>query len=327
MERQSTMLERKDVMIKNLNETICTLKETANGRSLKIEEQKRYVMELLSALESSKQSIKNTRTNEEVVKKHLSGQDEEIKKLKQELSKSMAERTRLEVTIQQLESKISVIKNELDGKKEELQSLLKESKSKETVVAELRTAQAKISDLEEMIKSRNREKDLMMTTYCRLIKENEKLHSELLKSRNDTRTDQRNEQQNIEHLGDRQRNLQNEIDRLVLLLTKTERQLEESRQNHFEAEEKRRKLELENEAMVAEKAGKRPGNSERLAVEGLKLQLGKAQNEKEALQHQLAEERFNVQKAEQMLKDERNKRIEKELIVKVQYAAKSYVIL
>lgn len=56
---------------------------------------------------------------------------------------------------------------------------------------EMRSLQAQISELGESLQTRNREKDLMMATYCRLIKENERLHADLLRTKESSEGGQR----------------------------------------------------------------------------------------------------------------------------------------
>lgn len=44
-------------------------------------------------------------------------------------------------------------------------------------------SEKKTKDLEHQVQSNRREKELMMATYCRLIKENERLHSKFLEQK------------------------------------------------------------------------------------------------------------------------------------------------
>jgi chromosome segregation ATPase len=131
----------------------------------------------------------NMRRNEEMIRQHVVSQDDEIRNSKVKWEQLSAEKTKLSCRVTELESELVMVKNAFKDKADEGQQSVSNMKSlvlaKEKAELDLKSAKDHVRELEETLLAKRKEKDLLMTTYCRVIKDNERLHADLQKLHDD----------------------------------------------------------------------------------------------------------------------------------------------
>lgn len=129
------------------------------------------------------------RRNEEMIRKHVVSQDEEIRAHRLKYEALNGEKARWQSRVAELEAEMVMIKNAFKDKADEGNKSANDLKSlmlaKEKAELDLKSAKDHVRELEETLLAKRKEKDLLMTTYCRVIKDNEKLHSDLQKLHED----------------------------------------------------------------------------------------------------------------------------------------------
>ena len=148
-----------------------------------------YCSDLKTALDQCQASMANMRRNEEMIRQHVVSQDCEIRNLKNQYESIMGENAKLVKKIADFESEHVMLKNAFREKSEEAQRLRGEYQSaltaKDRALMDLKAAKDHITEMEDALNAKRREKDLLMTTYCRVIKDNERLHADMQKLHDD----------------------------------------------------------------------------------------------------------------------------------------------
>lgn len=144
-----------------------------------------YCVELKAALDQCQLAMATMRRNEELIRQHALTQDEEIRKLKSLNEQLSSNKNKSTDYYQKIENEVSILRSGFREKSEENQRLTAELKTalaaQEKALMDLRSTKDSMADLENALQSKRKEKDLLMTTYCRVIKDNEKLHADLQK--------------------------------------------------------------------------------------------------------------------------------------------------
>lgn len=385
LDRALRELAHKDGSFSTNNEVVANLKQALELKQAKIEEQKTYCAEIKSALDQCQISMANMRRNEEMIRKHVTSQDFDISMLRKQTEQLALEKGKLSGSVQELENELVGLKNVLKDKSVENERLSSELRAslnaQEKQLVELRTAKESISELEDAVVSKRREKDLLMTTYCRVIKDNEKLHADLQKIQEDlvaSRTGDSQSEAAFKAFQTKSQLQAQEIERLKTHIVTAETKIQEletqlrdavqcKRQVEEESSERKREittlkglvssLERNKKDLAAQMArfGKQASElrnhlrrieeernglqvklkgaaamdnpaaktlqhqlaSVTMELEQVKMQLHLLERERDGLSQQLRMEKTKYEKMEQAMMQERNKRLEKEVVVQV----------
>lgn len=129
------------------------------------------------------------RRNEEMIRQHVVSQDCEIRNIKNQYESTMGENAKLVKRVADMEADQVMLKNAFREKSEEAQRLRGELQealtARDKALIDIKSARDHIAEMEEALNAKRREKDLLMTTYCRVIKDNEKLHADMQKLHDD----------------------------------------------------------------------------------------------------------------------------------------------
>lgn len=182
MDRLSAELAQRDRSLAAANDTAANLQQALQSKQRKIEEQKKYCVELKAALEQCQASMSGVRRNEEIIRKHVAAQDQEIRRLRGQYELSMREKSGLVQKGTELEAQVVSLKANLKERLEEGEKLKAEIRdglqAREKLARELKGAKEGSRKLEEDVAARRREKELVMTNCCRLMEDNKRLHAE-----------------------------------------------------------------------------------------------------------------------------------------------------
>lgn len=189
LERATNDLLRKDNSSSTNNEVIFNLQQALEVKTAKIDEQKKYCGELKTALDQCQLSMANMRRNEEMIRNHVMAQDEEIRSLRVKYEQVAGDNSKVVQKITEMTSELTMMKSAFSDKTAECQRIEAELKAaivvKEKASMDVKNLKSHIVELEEAILAKRKEKDLLMTTYCRVIKDNEKLHADMQKLHDD----------------------------------------------------------------------------------------------------------------------------------------------
>lgn len=194
----------------------------------------------------------NIRRNEEMIRQHVIAQDNEIRGLRSQYEQISLEKTRLTQRVSELESEILLVKGAFRDRTEENQRLSAELKTvlvaKEKAIMDLKTTSDHIVELEEALTAKRREKDMLMTTYCRVIKDNERLHGEFQKLHDEYASSRVGDVQSDSAMKAFQTKVQiqsQELDRLGLQITESEAKVVELEGKLEDVQKSKRRLEDE----------------------------------------------------------------------------------
>lgn len=336
-------------------------------------------------MEQSQVAMANMRRNEEMIRQHVLSQDEDIKRSKTALARVEAERLRATQRCSEMEAELSMIKTAFKEKTEEAQRLQAELKyainSQEKAQMDVKAANDHVRDLEDMLASKRKEKDLLMTTYCRVIKDNERLHADLQKLHEDFVTTKAGDAQSESTIKAFQTKLQMQAhelenyrvqlgqadNKIAELSSKIDETVRSKRRIEDEVQEKSREIghlkgvvtslerskkdiaaqmarfgqqaadlrnhlrRIEEERAELQEKLKNSSTSDSPVARGLhdkllnvsmeldqiRTKLRAVEREKEALAHQLQLEKIKSSKMEEIVNQERNKRLEKESLLDV----------
>eukprot|EP00917_Polyrhabdina_sp_WS-2016_P017386 GHVP01037542.1.p1 GENE.GHVP01037542.1~~GHVP01037542.1.p1 ORF type:complete len:661 (+),score=172.90 GHVP01037542.1:165-2147(+) len=128
--------------------------------------------------------LEQSQLNNDTLESHVEKQDIEIKTLQTKSDKAITEKGRLAKEVEKLEDKNRKLQNDnndLSIWKEDALKKEKESHSNKIENDEkLREMEEKLSEAENELFDKRKEKDSIMITYIRQLKENERLHNELV---------------------------------------------------------------------------------------------------------------------------------------------------
>lgn len=175
MEEKVAQVEREE---KILLSTIESLKDNVKMTLRNLDLLKKSSIESKQAKDSYEAVISGMKRNEEMIKGHVKGQDEEITRLREALSSLSNTNSGSSgggggnPTSPQL---TQLIKDEAS-----LSSLLKQKEAAlERAEREIIDVREEAKAAKEILDGRKKERDLLMTTYCKVIKDNERLTFEL----------------------------------------------------------------------------------------------------------------------------------------------------
>lgn len=337
------------------------------------------------AMEQSQAAMANMRRNEEMIRQHVLSQDEEIKRSRTALARVEAERLKATQRCSEMEAELNMIKTAFKEKTDEAQRLHAELKyainSQEKAQMDVKAASDHVKELEDMLASKRKEKDLLMTTYCRVIKDNERLHADLQKLHEDFTATKVGDAQSESTIKAFQTKLQAQAQelencrvqlgqadgRIAELSSKLDETVRSKRRIEDELQEKSREighlkgvvasLERSKKDIAAQMArfgqqaadlrnhlrrieDERADLQERLKnsstgdspvsrglhgqlsnmsreLDQIKARLRTVEREKDSLAHQLQLEKVKSSEVEEMMNQERNRRLEKESLLDV----------
>ncbi len=242
-------------------EVVANLQQALESKQSKIDEQKRYCTEIKAALDNCQQTMAHMRRNEDMIKKHIQSQDEEIASLKRASEHFAQERTKYTARMQEVEGELAKGRAASKDKAAENAKLVVELReargAEEKALATLRTSKDRIAELEETVASKRKEKDLLMTTYCRVIKDNEKLHADLQKIQDglaSSRAGDANAEGVIKAFQTKIQLLSQDVERLKGQLEESQAKVGELEAKLYEAVRARGRLEEEERERKAEAA-------------------------------------------------------------------------
>lgn len=164
-------------------ESVRALQEALNAKQQRLDQHKTHCSELKAALDQCRAGMNSMRKNEEAIRRHVSAQDEEIRNLRSQTEGGTNDRNRLARQVGELTGELSIRSEELLRRTDEVKRHSKEAQEAQRALEKLtsifKQKEVRVKELEEGLLKRRREKDMLMVTYCRVIKENERLSAEL----------------------------------------------------------------------------------------------------------------------------------------------------
>lgn len=183
LDRTIAELGQRDGQMNSSHEVIRSLQEAIRAKENRIDELQRQAQELRRSVDQLQGSLKAIRKNEDIIKQHAASQDQELTGLRSSMTLVEMERARAVDRTAALEGEVRSLRATLQDKSAEASKYATELKfsvtAQEKATMEQRTAKDQVRELEEMVTAKRKEKDLLMTTYCKVIKDNERLHTDL----------------------------------------------------------------------------------------------------------------------------------------------------